>query len=299
MLKLFRNTDSHYHTHKTQLELGLQRHFEKDRNFDKGGRSFYFFDFDDNIAILASTIVIFHKDSGQEVQLSSSEFSEHSRDIGVRGLYGNYEIRWDDRLGSFRNFRDRDLNVVDRLVGRKQYFVQDLQQALGLPEHQWRGPSWHCFYHAVFNLRPISLITARGHHPDTIKEGIRLMVEANHLPHEPNYLSVYPLNFPEMRSRFGGSASVPEMKRFAIRASVEKAFEVYGYNDHHRFGMSDDDPGNIALIIEEMARLKRDYPRVSFFVFETHKGQFLRREIQGGHTLDEVMSGFPQQMELF
>lgn len=285
----------------SQLDLGIRRTYEADRNHQKGGRSFYFFDFDDNIAVLATPTFIFHRKTGEERKLSTREFGEHSGQIGKSGPYKEFEIRFDNINGSFRSFRDRDLSWLHRLVGRKQSFISDLRHALGLPDHNWQGPSWECFYHAVFNKRPLSLITARGHRPETIKEGIKLLVTEGHIPHEPNYLGVYPVNCPETREQLGKGfeVSVAEMKQAAIRASVEQAFKIYGPNDHHRFGMSDDDPQNVNLIINEMTRLKRTYPKNSFFVFDTHKGQFLRREVFDGHTEDKVISTQIQQLSLF
>lgn len=285
---------------QTQLELAVQREYEADRNFARGGRSFYFFDFDDNIAVLTTPIVIFNRENGKEVKLSSREFAEHSGMIGKSGVYRDYEIRFDDATGSFRHFRDRDLNLLERLMGRKQLFLEDLAHALGFPDYQWKGPSWHCFYHAVFNRRPISLITARGHHPETLKEGFRMLIREGHIPHEPNYLSLYPINYPEIRKQLQATptTSVAELKQAAIRASVEEAIRVYGFSPYHRFGMSDDDPKNIELIIEEMTRLKRKYPEMSFFVFDTHKGQNLKLEVFEFHTEEQKMTR-QEQLTLF
>lgn len=284
----------------TQLELGVKREFEADRNFARGGRSFYFFDFDDNIAFLQTTTVIFHKETGHEVELSTREFAEHSRFIGKSGTYRDYEVRFDDETGSFRNFRDRELSLLERLIGKQQLFIEDLAHALGYPDYHWKGPSWDCFYHAVFNRRPISLITARGHHPETLKEGFRMLIREGHIPHEPNYLSLYPINYPEIRKQLQATptTSVAELKQAAIRASVEEAIRVYGFSPYHRFGMSDDDPKNIELIIEEMTRLKRKYPEMSFFVFDTHKGQNLKLEVFEFHTEEQKMTR-QEQLTLF
>lgn len=300
MLKLFQKSKG-YNSAKSQLELGIQRHREFDRNRDMGGRSFYFFDFDDNIAVLSTPILIFHRETGESVKLSSREFGEQSGCIGRRGLYKDYEVRLDDAHGSFKFFRDRDINLLQKILGRRQMFIEDLEYALGLPDYHWKGPSWDCFYHAVFNSRPISLITARGHDPETMKAGIRLMVEQGHIPNEPNYLGLFPVNFPDTRRllKRDMQTSVAEMKQLAIRASVEKAFQLYGFNPHHRFGMSDDDPKNVELVIAEMSRLKREYPENTFFVFDTHKGQFLRREVLAGHTRDEVVPTSFHQLKLF
>jgi hypothetical protein len=73
--------------------------------------------------------------------------------------------------------------------------------------------------------------------------------------------------------------TVAALKQAAIRASVEEAIRVYGHSPHHRFGMSDDDPGNVELIVEEMTRLKKKYPEMSFFVIETQQGRFVKWEV--------------------
>lgn len=285
-----------------QLELGETRLQEPDRNYHRGGRSFYFFDFDDNIAFLSTSLVLFHKETGDELLLSSSEWAIHHAHIGKSGLYVDYEIRYDDETGSFRNFRDLDLNETEKLSGKRQLFVQDVQSALNLPDLQWKGPSWNCFYHATFNQRPVSVITARGHTATTIQEGVREFIHTGHLPVEPNYLSVYAVSNKQVRAHLGDpeyKASIAELKQRAIRASVEKAIEVYGYSPHHRFGMSDDDPKNIQLVVEEMTRLKSIYPEMSFFMIETHGGDFIKHEISQHGLKSNLVSDGASQLDLF
>lgn len=266
-----------------QMELGLGRAPEKDRNFHLGGRSFYFFDFDDNIAFLTTPLILFHKLNRQEVQISSGDYAKYHQVIGQSGPYAEYEIDFCDMTGTFRNFRDHQIGEIEKLQGKKQVFVQDVADALGYPDFQWKGPSWECFYHAAFNQRPLSVITARGHHPQTIEEGIRVFVQNKVLPLEPNYLSIYPVSHKATRLVLGDpeyKEGTAELKQRAIRASVEKAIEIYGYNPHHRFGMSDDDPRNIQLIVEEMARLKTRFPEMSFFMIETQHGNFIKHEVK-------------------
>ena len=270
-----------------QLELPIVREIAPDRNADKGGRSFYFFDFDDNIAFLSTPIFIFHKDTGAELKLSSGEYAQAHRQVGKDGVYADYRIDFCDQKGSFRCFRDRDIGWLELLLGKRQFFVQDLADALGFPDLQWKGPSWSCFYHATLNRRPLSMITARGHRPETIREGLRLMVRKNILPHEPNYLSIYPVTNTDVRLALGDTTltqSVADLKRAAIRASVERAVEVYGANPHHRFGMSDDDPHNIELIVRELTALKNRFPEMSFFVIETQAGRFVKWEVYQDRT---------------
>lgn len=276
---------------KTQMELFSERPTENDRNFDLGGKSFYFFDFDDNVATLATPIIIFHKVTGHEVQLSSSEFAKHHREVGISGLFIEYFIDFDDINGSFRNFRDQNLAIMDKVKGKKQKFIEDIQEALTKKDFDWKAPSWNCFYHAAHNQRPISVITARGHEPETIKRGIDLLVQDGHLSKSPNYLSIYPVSNPEIKKSLSGgdaNASVADLKRGAIRESVEMAIEKYGYSDHHRFGMSDDDAHNVELITEEMKTLKQDYPEMSFFVIQTFKDSFTKTEVLQHRTRDII-----------
>lgn len=264
-----------------QLELPLKRVRERDRNFAKGGRSFYFFDFDDNIAFLTTPMFLFHRETGGEIEISSRQFAEQSSFIGKSGPFADYEIRFEEAVGSFRRFRDRDISWIGQLLGRKQMFVEDLAMALGLPDVHWKGPSWNCFYHAVFNERPIALITARGHHPETLRSGIRLWVEEGHLPTEPNYLALYPVNHPEIKKSLGDGEvhDIPELKRRALRRAVDTAKNIYGDNPHHRFGMSDDDPRNIEWILREMRDLKRENKAMSFFVIQTQGDKMTKHEV--------------------
>lgn len=278
-----------------QLELGLSRERQEDRNFAKGGRSFYFFDFDENIAFLQTPSFIFHRETRREVQLSGREFILHSPQIGKRGVYKDYVIDLDPESGSFRFFRDKNLGLLERAFGRKQTFLRDIAEALGQPEVHWKGPSWDYFYHAVFNGRPISLITARGHHPNTIREGIRILVREGHLPNEPNYLGIYPVSHPEVLRSLGGvEGQIPQLKRQALRRSVEDAMRIYGNSPHHRFGISDDDPKNIKWIIEEMIELKKEHPENSFFVIETTHGRCVKHEILKDRIEDQVCITEPQ-----
>lgn len=265
-----------------QLTFDMLIPKEADRNFHLGGRSFYFFDFDDNIAFLSTPIIIFHKKTGAEIALSSGEFAHENRFIGVSGPYVDYYMDFNDANGSFRNFRDKELNPLEIKAGKQQGFVEDIIKALAELDTHWKAPSWEYFYHATYNNRPISLITARGHHPNTIIEGVNQLVKAGHLPNSPNYHSIYPVSNLEVRKDLGDihfNQSVAELKKHAIRASVEKAIELYGHSPFHRFGMSDDDHKNVELITEEMRDLKRKYPEMSFFVIETFKNSFSKREV--------------------
>ncbi len=275
-----------------QLTFDMLIPKESDRNFHLGGRSFYFFDFDDNVAFLSTPIIIFHKKTNSEIALSSGEFAHENKHIGLSGPYADYYMDFNDAHGSFRHFRDKEFHPLEIKNGKQQGFVEDILKALKELDTHWKAPSWEYFYHATYNHRPVSLITARGHSPQTIIDGVNQLVYAGHLPHTPNYHSIYPVSNPEVRKTLGDidfKQSVAELKKHAIRASVEKAIELYGHSPFHRFGMSDDDHKNVELITEEMRDLKSKYPEMSFFVIETFKDSFSKREVLL-HETREVIS---------
>jgi len=252
-----------------QLEFPLVKERTPDRNLHKGGRSFYFFDFDDNVMHLDTTISVFENKTGEEKMLTTREFAIASGALGKPGEWEQFGIRPDDATGSFRRFRDLP---EESLAGRQQPFLEDVAHALAKHEVEWRGPSWEVFSHAVFNERPIAIVTARGHEPEVMRAGIAQLCRAGHLPGEPNYLAIFPVSNPTIAhdlSNGRGRRSVPELKRAAIVRAVEIAMEKYGNNPFHRFGVSDDDSSNLALILDAMAELKQRYPQNSFFVIDT------------------------------
>lgn len=253
-----------------QQELPISRPVHPDRNAQQGGKSFYFFDLDENIFSIESAHYVFHKETQEMLEVPAKEFWQDFDNIGKKGFLKNYQVRLDDD-GSFRRFRDFPHLSLDQ-----QPFFEDLKKALSVGD--WMGPSWNQFHHAVYNRRPLALITARGHHPETIKKGLGLFKENQILPDDPNYLTVLPVSHPDITQQLGGG-SVPELKRKAIRFAVEEAFRMYGYNEYHRFGMSDDDPKNVQKIIDEFVALKKDFPKNAFFIIETTHGVVNKWEI--------------------
>jgi hypothetical protein len=148
----------------------------------------------------------------------------------------------------------------------------------------------------VFNKRPIAIITARGHHPDTLKRGIDILRDRGHLANNPNYLGIYTVSHPQVRGALGdadGRWSVPELKKAAIMQSVRQAMHRYGKNPYHRFGMSDDDPDNIALILAAMSELKREYPENAFFVIDTSRRPVIKSEVLPASTSHPEVEQLP------
>lgn len=272
---------------KGQMALPIQFYRELDRNFQKGGRSFYFFDLDDNLLHLPTNIVLFKKSDSSTKEVSTAAFTEIKEEFSKSSSpWYEYESRFTPEHNSFMYFRDRVLSQKEE----EQALIVDLRRAIADAGLEWKGPSWNFFAYAVENSRPLSIITARGHHPNTIKRAINHLVQTRDLVAHPNYLSVYPVSHPATRASLDDknmSLGVPELKKRAIHHSVRDAFDCYGYNPHHRFGMSDDDPENLALILEAFKELKKEYPENQFFAFNTSGRNLVKHEITLDGQVDE------------
>jgi hypothetical protein len=183
--------------------------------------------------------------------------------------------------GSYGHFRD--IPAGQLAPGQDQYFAQDISEAIQSSDHNWQGPSWDLFVYACRKQRPISIITARGHSPETIKAGVRLLANQGLIPREPHYHTIIPVGNDDVRKTQLGDPQLqlttPVLKKRAIIHSVEKALQDYGTDPEHRFGMSDDDPANVRLIISAMCECKRRYQSKRFFVIDTHAEEMVKLEV--------------------
>lgn len=250
--------------------------------------SFYFFDFDDNSMYLETPIFLRNTVTGKERSVSTTEFAGIRGQLGNSGRWANFET-YDQ---TYSHFRDMPPEEVKK--GAKEYFVRDIEEALKLPEEEWQAPAWSLLKYACEKQRPVAIVTARGHSRETIKAGVSVLVEKGHLPKEPNYLQIYAVSNPDMAQELLDSDSVSDeerkliedakdrtslLKRVAIRNIVDLALETYGLEPEHRFGMSDDDPENVDLIIRAMCDSKKKYIDKRFFVINTHHGEHVKLEV--------------------
>lgn len=242
----------------------------------KSGTSFYLFDFDDNIMFLSTTIFVRNTVTKEEVALSTGDFALVHPQLGRPGKWENYAIF----EGSYRNFRD--LPPAELEPGGRQHFVADVEQAVGAGGTAWQGPAWDVFVYACLNQRPVSIVTARGHSPRTIKAGVRVLRDRGLIPQEPNFVSIYPVSNDTVRRKLGDrklEMTTPALKKLAIVQIVGDAVARYGVDADLRFGMSDDDPANVALIIRAMTEAKLKYRDKRFFVINTHFDQKVKLEV--------------------
>ena len=235
---------------------------------EKETLSFYFFDVDDNIVFLSTPIYVLNTETGKEKAVSTGEFARIHPQLEKPGSWEDFAIF----PGTYREFRDIP---ADQLApGQVQYFVRDIKNLVADTSGTWQAPSWKMFVHACKAQRPLSVVTARGHNPETIKAGVEVMKDAGLIEKTPNYLSVYPVGNDEVRKTQLDDPDLvkttPRLKKTAIIRSIEKAIEVYGEEYDVQFGMSDDDPANVSLIISAMRDCKLRYPDHRFFVINTH-----------------------------
>ena len=250
-------------------------------------KSFYFFDFDDNIMFLSTPIFVKNQETDEVEGVSTSKFAEIRMDLGKVGRWKDFAL-FD---GSYSHFRDIPEDQLQ--PGQKQWFVQDVEDALAKSQDEWQAPSWDLFVYACREQRPLSIVTARGHRRETLKAGVRVLLEHRLIEREPNYLSIYAVGNQEIaeeliagledKAEQENVRKLPDptsaLKRIAIRKSIDEALETYGTEPEHRFGMSDDDPKNVDLIIKAMCDCKRKYPDKRFFVIDTHKGEKVKLEV--------------------
>lgn len=211
------------------------------------------------------------------IEVSTGEFADINPSLGKSGNWADFALF----EGSFKNFSDIPEDQLP--PGQMQPLVKDIEKAMKLNPSVWQAPSWNLFAYACEKQRPISIVTARGHSPETIKEGIKVLIKYKQITKEPEYLSILPVGNNVVRvDELGDNKlemTTPSLKKRAIIKTVDMAMAKYGLEPDHRFGMSDDDPKNIELIIAAMCVCKKKYINNRFFVINTHMAEMVKLEV--------------------
>lgn len=115
---------------------------------------YYAFDWDDNIVHMPTKIVL-QDDKGKEVGMSTEDFAEYRHQVGK----GEFEYNGHTIVGyaenPFRNFRTE---------GDKDFLIDSMKAK--------KGPAFDDFKEAINNGSIFSIITARGHNPETLKQAV-------------------------------------------------------------------------------------------------------------------------------
>ena len=130
-----------------------------------GTLKYYMFDWDDNILEMPTKIRI--RRDGDIVEITTSAYAALSDDERSACTLAD-----DDHGGSFKYFRDEP---------GTSYFESDLRSAL--KEGAFK-PSFAPFKQALIDARLFGIVTARGHEPDTFRNGVRLIITETFQPDE-------------------------------------------------------------------------------------------------------------------
>jgi hypothetical protein len=133
--------------------------------FDDEGNpdtKYYAFDWDDNICFMPTQIMVITENE-DEVGMSTEDFAEHRHQIGVEPFNYKGTTVVGYAPNPFRNFRTE---------GDKRFVIDSM---IASP-----GPSWNDFVECINGGSIFSIITARGHNPETLKEATYNFIISNH-----------------------------------------------------------------------------------------------------------------------
>ena len=245
----------------------------------------YSFDWDDNIINMPTTIKMLKKsdDGWNELNVGTDEFAR---------IRDNENYKLAD--GAFDNFISDD------------GFINDLEKALNANSY---APSFDKFKEALIYGNPISIITARGHKPETLRKGVDLVISYTFTEDElgtmidniqqqipeldgqspevtlKTYLDTHdyhPVTSSAFTDKFGlegaSAANPEENKKIALRDYVSKVVSKASEMVNTKYnklsvGFSDDDLGNINAIVPFIKEvLQVEFPEVEFVVYDTSDG---------------------------
>ena len=255
----------------------------------------YSFDWDDNIVNMPTLIRMVKYENGKWVptQVSTEEFSKVRNDK-------NYKLDDD----AFYNFRE------------EKEFIKDLKKAI---KNESFAPSFDKFKEALIYANPVSIITARGHQPITLRKGMDLIIsrtfneeelsdmltniqqtypETKYLTPDKT-LEVYldsieyhPVSSIEFADKFGiehtSAVNPEENKKLAFRSYVGKVIDgankmVNSKYNKLSIGFSDDDLGNVNAMVNYIKdELQYEFPEMSFIVYDTSEGGYGKIIIKKG-----------------
>jgi len=115
---------------------------------------YYAFDWDDNIVHMPTKIIV-KTDEGNDVGMSTDDFAEHRHHLGKTPFKykGETIVGYGDE--PFKNFQT---------PGDKDFLIDAMRAK--------EGPAFKDFREAINNGSIFSIITARGHNPNTLKQAV-------------------------------------------------------------------------------------------------------------------------------
>ena len=123
---------------------------------------YYAFDWDDNIVYMPTQIIVL-TENDDEIGMSTEDFAEHRHKIGVEPFYYKGTTVVGFAKDSFKFFKE---------MGDKRFVIDSM---LAKP-----GPSWNDFVECINGGSIFAIITARGHNPSALREGVYNFIVSNH-----------------------------------------------------------------------------------------------------------------------
>jgi len=151
--------------------MNIRKHinqFIKSRSLNEGfteegnpDTKYYAFDWDDNIMFMPTSIMVL-SENDEEVPMSTEDFADHRHQIGKEPFSYKGTTVVDFAPDPFRNFG---------VKGDKRFVLDSMIASV--------GPSWHDFVECINGGSIFAIITARGHNPKTLKEGVYNLIMSN------------------------------------------------------------------------------------------------------------------------
>lgn len=287
--------------------MRIQRKFKnfvnESINNENNSLLYYLFDWDDNILYMSTVIHLEHRidDIWTSIDISTEEFTDVRHFI--KDYYNGIDSDWryvkDDPNLTYSDFRDFGPHG-DKI------FLSDTKKAIRDNNY---GPIWFDFLKCLVTGSLFSIITARGHEPETIKNCIKWIINDcltndqkelminnlkkfndlfntkynNDLTNEEildNYLDL--CDFIGVSSKWfaktfnintGNSASPEAYKNMAARYFINK-INKYGkkINKNIKIGFSDDDLSTAKSMYNFFNnKLSLDFPLIDFHTYHTFK----------------------------
>lgn len=115
---------------------------------------YYAFDWDDNLMFMPTKIMVMSENE-EDVPMSTEDFAEHRHQIGVEPF--NYK-------GTTIVGYTPDPFIYFKEKGDKRFVIDCMTAPV--------GPAWNDFVECINGGSIFSIITARGHNPETLKESV-------------------------------------------------------------------------------------------------------------------------------
>jgi len=140
------------------MKIKIVEGFEEELTPDM---KYYAFDWDDNLLFMPTKIILMD-DKGNEVPMGTEDFAEHRSKIGKENFDFNGKTIVGFANNPFRNFSTE---------GDKKFMVDAILAKT--------GPAWDDFVECINGGSIFSIITARGHSPETIAKTVKKLIDGN------------------------------------------------------------------------------------------------------------------------